>query len=208
MTPRRSASAAAVAAPGSTAGARGDVCHDGSGPRDENDFYRLSVDPKTGGIASLLDKRQSAECVDPASPFVLNQYIYENPEGGRKAVDDMAKRAAFKRRSPPSVEAARRTGRAGGVKPDDRRRSAGLPGDRDRDHHSTTVSKGSTSSTASRRKRRGIPEAVYFAFPFRVDKGGFRFEIADGAMRPETDQLPGTTRDWQTVQHWVEFANG
>ena len=27
-------------------------------------------------------------------------------------------------------------------------------------------------------------------------------------MRPEVDQLPGTTRDWLTAQHWVEAANG
>lgn len=26
-------------------------------------------------------------------------------------------------------------------------------------------------------------------------------------MAPEADQLPGTTRDWHTVQHWVEMAN-
>jgi hypothetical protein len=25
-------------------------------------------------------------------------------------------------------------------------------------------------------------------------------------MSPETEQLPGTTRDWHTVQHWVEIA--
>ncbi len=33
-----------------------------------------------------------------------------------------------------------------------------------------------------------------------------RFEISDADMAPETEQLPGTTRDWHTVQHWVEFA--
>jgi alpha-mannosidase len=53
-----------------------------------------------------------------------------------------------------------------------------------------------------------VPEAVYFAFPFKVDGGAFLFEIADGVMRPEADQLPGTTRDWLTAQHWVEAANG
>ncbi len=51
------------------------------------------------------------------------------------------------------------------------------------------------------------PEAVYFAFPFAVKDGAFRFEIADADMAPETEQLPRTTRDWHTVQNWVEIAN-
>ena len=54
------------------------------------------------------------------------------------------------------------------------------------------------------------PEAVYFAFPFAVGPGAsapnVRFEIADADMAPGTEQLPGTTLDWQTVQHWVEFS--
>ncbi len=50
------------------------------------------------------------------------------------------------------------------------------------------------------------PEAAYFAFPFRAEAGKLRFDIADGTMAPETEQLPGTTRDWHTVQSWVEAA--
>jgi hypothetical protein len=33
-----------------------------------------------------------------------------------------------------------------------------------------------------------------------------RFEIAGADMAPGTEQLPGTTLDWQTAQHWVEFS--
>ncbi len=54
------------------------------------------------------------------------------------------------------------------------------------------------------------PEAVYFAFPFAVGPAGsapgVRFEIAGADMAPGTEQLPGTTLDWQTAQHWVEFS--
>ena len=54
------------------------------------------------------------------------------------------------------------------------------------------------------------PEAVYFAYPFAVGPGasapGVRFEIAGADMAPGTEQLPGTTLDWQTAQHWVEFS--
>jgi hypothetical protein len=33
-----------------------------------------------------------------------------------------------------------------------------------------------------------------------------RFEIAGADMAPGSEQLPGTTLDWQTAQHWVEFS--
>jgi hypothetical protein len=63
----------------------------------ENRFYRVKVDPRTGGIASLYDKEIGRELVDPSCPWPLNAYIYEQPEGGRTAVDDMTKRAVFHR---------------------------------------------------------------------------------------------------------------
>jgi hypothetical protein len=57
-----------------------------------------------------------------------------------------------------------------------------------------------------RKEDRRVPEAVYFAFPFKLEGGKFSFEIADGMMRPEIDQLPRTVRDWYTVQNWVELS--
>lgn len=175
----------------------------------ENAFYRVAVDPKTGGLASVYDKELGRELVDPAAPYALNTYVYENPEGGRNAVDDMTKRAAFKRAVPSDVAIA--AGSSGPVA-------------------TTLVVKSSAKGAAALEqtivlyddvKRIDLvdrldkiailePEAVYFAFPFAV-KGGapaVRFEIAGADMAPETEQLPGTTRDWHTVQHWAEFSGG
>lgn len=202
----------------------------------ENAFYRVTVDPKAGGLASVYDKELGRELVDLAAPYALNTYVYENPEGGRNAVDDMKKRAAFKRAVPSDVTIT--AGTSGPVA-------------------TSLVVKGSAKGAAALEqtivlyndiKRLDLvnrldkiailePEAVYFAFPFAV-KGGaptvaagntgkgigtagkaakagrtpagsplaVRFEIADADMAPETEQLPGTTRDWHTVQHWTEFS--
>ncbi len=172
----------------------------------ENEFYKVVLDPASGGIRSITDKETEAEYVDPSSPYKLNQYVYENPEGGRPAVDNMQKRAVFKRASPTSAKI-----------------SPGLQGPLT----SSLIAKATAPSCPEleteiflyrdvkrieivnrlRKKETLEPEAVYFAFPFKVDGGAFVFEIADGVMRPEIDQLPGTTRDWQTVQHWVEVSN-
>jgi hypothetical protein len=171
----------------------------------ENDFFKVVIDPVTGGLSSLYDKQLKAELRDSAGPYTLNQYVYENPEGGRKAVDDMEKRATFVRSSPASA----------GV-------TAGIQGP-----VASSLVAVASAKRCPRLESRYIlyddlkrvdivntltkeetydPEAVYFAFPFNVDKGKFRFEISDAVMRPEDDQLPGTVRDWMTVQNWVEAA--
>ena len=202
----------------------------------ENRFYRIAVDPKTGGISSLFDKELGRELVDPSCPWPLNTYIYEQPEGGRKAVDDMTTRASFKRWTPQEAKAG--AGENGPVA-------------------SSLVVRSSPKMCPSLEQRIVLyddikridlvnvlnkeetfdPEAVYFAFPFDVGPGlpgafssklgplsrplrdqrpedgvsarlgpNVRFEIAGADMAPGTEQLPGTTLDWHTVQHWVEFS--
>jgi alpha-mannosidase len=174
----------------------------------ENRFYRVKVDPKTGGILSLFDKELGRELVDPACPWPLNTYVYEQPEGGRAAVDDMTKRAVFHRWA--AETAAVKAGERGPV-------SASL------------VVQSAPKMCASLEQRIVLyddvkridlvnildkeetfhPEAVYFAFPFKVGEGlspAVRFEIAGADMAPGSEQLPGTTLDWQTAQHWVEFS--
>jgi alpha-mannosidase len=211
-----------VEKPTDTASRQGSPAGETSGPAIENRYYRVTVDPKTGGIKSLFDKDLGLELVDASCPWPLNAYIYEQPEGGRKAVDDMTKRAAFKRWT--SQEARIEAGESGAVT-------------------SSLVVRSSPKMCLSLEQRIVLyedikridlvdvlnkeetfaPEAVYFAFPFNVSdapsavkKGGsspkgavapdVRFEIAAADMAPGKEQLPGTTLDWHTVQHWVEFS--
>lgn len=222
-------------APGAPAQSPGPAA-DIQGNTIENRFYRVTVDPKTGGLSSLFDKELGRELVDASCPYPLNTYIYEQPEGGRKAVDDMTKRATFNRWTPQ-----------------DARIEAGWRGP----VASSLVVRSSPKMCAALEQRIVLyddvkridlvnvldkeetfsPEAVYFAFPFAVGPGlpgafssklgpvssplrdqrpeegvsarpgpNVRFEIADADMAPGTEQLPGTTLDWHTVQHWVEFA--
>jgi alpha-mannosidase len=175
----------------------------------ENRFYRVTVDPKTGGITSLIDKELGRELVDASSRWPLNTYVYEQPEGGRAAVDDMTKRATFHRWAAEAAEVE--AGERGLVAASLVVRSAPkmcasleqrivLYDDVKRIDLVEVLDKQETFH----------PEAVYFAFPFRVGEApvppGVRFEIAGADMAPGTEQLPGTTLDWQTAQHWVEFS--
>jgi alpha-mannosidase len=173
----------------------------------ENRFYRVTVDPKTGGIASLFDKEIGRELVDRSCPWPLNAYIYERPEGGRQAVDDMTKRATFRRWTAEAakIEAGERGPVASSliVRSSPRMCSSLeqkiiLYDDVKRIDLVDVLDKQETFD----------PEAVYFAFPFAAgaDVPLARFEIAGADMAPGAEQLPGTTLDWQTAQHWVEFS--
>lgn len=42
----------------------------------DNDFYALTVDPATGAVTSLVDKKTGLEMIDPASPYAFNELAW------------------------------------------------------------------------------------------------------------------------------------
>jgi hypothetical protein len=171
----------------------------------ENEFYKIVIDSSTGGLKSVYDKESKRELVDGSAPYSLNQYVYENPEGGRKAVDDMTKRAVFRRASPTAAKIT--PGLSGPVAASLKVKSE-APGCRELESEIILYNGLRRVDIVNRLQKEDtrLPEAVYFAFPFKKERGKFVFEIADGMMRPEVDQLPRSVRDWHTVQNWVELA--
>ena len=172
----------------------------------ENDYYRVTIDPQSGDLLSLFDKQLKAELADPACRYRLNQYIHELPQGGRPAVDNMEKLAEFDRASPASAVIT--PGLQGPVAWSLIVRSSArmCP----RLEQEVILYEGLKRVDIINRLEKEetlSPEAVYFAFPFRVPGGAFRLEITDAVLKPEAEQLPGTVRDWYAVQSWVEVAN-
>ena len=51
------------------------------------------------------------------------------------------------------------------------------------------------------------PEGVHFAFPFNVPDGVMRMDTPWAVVRPEADQLPGSCKNYFTVQRWVDVSN-
>ena len=50
-------------------------------------------------------------------------------------------------------------------------------------------------------------EAVHFAFPFQVPDGVIRMDIPWAVAQVETDQMPGSCKNYFTVQRWVDVSN-
>ncbi|HWQ91750.1 MAG TPA: glycosyl hydrolase-related protein, partial [Clostridia bacterium] len=50
-------------------------------------------------------------------------------------------------------------------------------------------------------------EAVYFAFPFATKSPGIEYQIQNGWVRPNADQMPGACREWFTPQNVVHVSD-
>jgi alpha-mannosidase len=50
-------------------------------------------------------------------------------------------------------------------------------------------------------------EGMHIAFPFSVPGGLLRYDVADGVVRPEADQLAGACKNFFSVQSWVDISN-
>ena len=172
----------------------------------ENKFYRVTLDSKTGGVQSIYDKELGTELVDQSSGYRLDQLIYERPDSGAVAVNDIKKRGTFKRYSPDSAEIFTGSAGPGSATIISRSKTFRFPSIEQKITLYDTIKRIDIANNLDKEETLDA-EALYFAFPFNVDKGAFRFEIADATMAPETEQLPKTTRDWQATQNWVEVSN-
>ena len=50
-------------------------------------------------------------------------------------------------------------------------------------------------------------EGVHLAFSFNVPKGVMRMDTPWAVVQPEVDQLPGSCKNYFTVQRWVDVSN-
>jgi alpha-mannosidase len=50
-------------------------------------------------------------------------------------------------------------------------------------------------------------ESVQFAFPFAVTDGRMSVDIPFAQMQPETDQLPGSCKNWLPVGRWIDVSH-
>ena len=182
-----------------------------------NRFYEVRLDPITGGIRSIYDKLLRKELVDQNSPWRFNQYIYEEivSKKGKNALFDYEgagcsaekrRDVKFRRSSPQSCRI--RKGKDGPVLGSliVETKAKGclriiqeiiLYRELKRIDIVNTLQKVATLDA----------EAIYYAFPFNVRDPEFRLDTAGGVMRPEVDQLPGTAKDWYSIQDWLSLSN-
>ncbi len=185
----------------------------------ENDWYRIALDPGTGGLASWFDKDRDRELVRGGGPWAFAQYVYETVDSpaGRAAIFDLDlsrfdhgtahRDTPWNRRGPDAVRPGT---------PDDGGLRVGLianvsaPGCR-----SVRV----TYSLPTHRKALDIsylldkihvtdPESVYIPFPLALGAPKFILDLDGVSTVPEYEQLPGSARDWYSVGRWGAVSDG
>ncbi len=177
----------------------------------ENQYYRVTLDPDSGAIRSIFDKDLNRELVNTSSPYRFDQYLYVT--GGDQSPNRLLQ---FSSNWPIPELTIHKAGGGRLVSVTDepfgvvaRLESSDL----------NTPKIETEIILSSGHKKIGLinhvtkspvhsKEGVYFAFPFAMDQPQFRYEIQNGFVDPEHDQLPGAGKEVFSVQHWVSAQEG
>jgi alpha-mannosidase len=184
----------------------------------ESDTHKLTFDPASGRVGSLLDKKLHKELVASDSPWGFFQLVHERPATGQ--------RGAFHVRS---VE-GERYGRTG-WKPDWQAIRTSYTNQvtckvEKRARSATLVIRGAAEALTNLEQRITLhadspmihlsarflkqdirsPEAIYFAFPLNLPANWrAHFDTAGIPTELDVEQIPGSCRDWVTAESFASI---
>ena len=191
----------------------------------ENKFFKLTLDPAKGGIASLVDKRSGREWVNPNSVQCMGQYLNErftleqtiryarnyvnrwnrlHPgfyKGGMISERKVPYRAAVSAHGTVKISGCTAT--------------VECPAD-PANHMPATVLRVTLPEdqpcidlelTIKDKAKDNWPEADWLCLPFKIASPTFRVHRQLGVMNPATDILPGADRDLFSVGHGVTITD-
>jgi hypothetical protein len=149
----------------------------------ETTVYRIRVAAATGRVESIFDKRSNRELADMSGGFAMNEFIYIE---------------TIRNDQPVRMENIK-----AGYGPDN---SIIITGNAPLFPEITQVVKLNPHTgriefeNHLKKEYTTDKEAVYFAFPLNAPGGALRLDVTGGVMQAETDQAPGASRDWISIQ--------
>lgn len=179
----------------------------------ENDFYKIAVDSKTGNIASIYSKILGQEMVNKKDSLQFNQFIYLTGKNNDKnefrknnyyLINEYHKKDKVSYSSNPRIKIKE----AGTV-------IVTLEIEFDAPSCKTLISEISLidgidnisiCNTLDKLFVRD-KEAVHFAFPFLVTDPCLTYDIPTGYARVNSEQIPGSCKNWYTIQRWLDISN-
>ncbi|UCG47004.1 MAG: hypothetical protein JSU94_16075 [Phycisphaerales bacterium] len=167
-----------------------------------NGLISVDVNETTGAVSSLLWNRVGIELVDQNADMGLNDYFYvpgTDPNGAKR---NGPVKITVKERG-PLVASLLIESDAPGCR--NLSRELRLIDGIDRVDIINRVDKIAPDYVENRRSRE--KEGVHFGFPFNVPDGVTRMDTPWAVVRPEADQIPGSCKNWFTVQRWVDISN-
>ncbi|MEI6175708.1 MAG: hypothetical protein WCS43_02350 [Verrucomicrobiota bacterium] len=191
----------------------------------ESPFFKVTLDPATGSIASLVDKRSGREWVDATAEHKLGQYLNERftfeqtlryttkyqmdraqPHPG------MHKPGMISEKVTPYRAAVSNKGT---ILTDSNSATIVCPAD-PANHLPATALRITLPQdqpyvemelTIKNKAKDNWPEADWLCLPFKLTNPQFRVHRQLGVMNPATDILPGANRDLFSVGHGVTITD-
>lgn len=180
-----------------------------SGTTVESQFYRLTVDTQTGAIKSLYDKTANRELVDQRAPYRLNQYLYVSGGEGSLILNHTfgTAPADLEIDLPTSAKIVEHDKTPFGQRISVTTQAKNTPSIRSEYLVYDKIKRVDIVNTVEKEATRA-KEAIYFAFPFATQQPAVEYQIQNGWVRPNEDQLPGACREWFTPQNLVHVRDG
>ncbi len=161
----------------------------------ESDRVKVEINPETGDITHLVDKRTNHDFVDAKSPYALNSYRYLHGADPADRASGPTEIKISAGDNGPVCASLVITAKAEGCR--SLVREVRLTAGSEAVEILNTVDK-----IATRNK-----EGVHFGFAFNVPDGEMRMDIPWGVMVPWKDQLPGSNKNWLAFQRFVDVSN-
>jgi len=160
----------------------------------ENNVLALRIDTATGTIRSLVWKTGNRQLVDTTATNALNQYRYvlgTDPDSAQ------------------TLSNVRVTVKEHGRLVASLLIQADAPGCKHFSSEIQIVDGLDRVDIIDQLEKKAVreKEGVHIAFPFEVPNGQLRYDVADGIVRPEVDQLAGSCKNFFSVQSWVDISN-
>src|SRR5215470_16887496 len=172
----------------------------------ESQHYCVELDPESGSVKSIYDKELKKEFVDARSPYKFGQYLYVS--GGDKEPNSLLQYRVVSPKPELQIH-----GSEHGKLLATEHTSYGWRALLESSAENTPKIETEIRLFDNEKKIELIErvskkeilakEAVYFAFPFAMNRPQFQYEIQNGVVDPSKDMYPGAGHEWFNVQHWV-----
>jgi len=180
-----------------------------TGNRLENQFYRLTFNPRTGALASIWDKQLAVELVDQTAPHQFNEYLYERIEKSGSQSTSVWYRVQSGQVSAtagPVADVLTVTAAPKGV--ESMTQTILLYRDLKRIDFGLDLIK-SPSGRKSRMSNVELvnKESIFVALPLAVPHPCFKHELPGGVAEPIRDQFDGSCTAFYAVRHFSDVSN-
>lgn len=188
----------------------------------EGRYYTLQLDPRTGAVAHLIDKKTGIDLVNTHSGWDLNEYLYVTGgdpssyyQGLADAGSDIDNRLLGSVPTLPRPELTIHQPNMIGRPQVQRFPWGTVVTVQSRAFNTPEIT--STLTLYDKQKLVGFrddvektatlkQEGVYFAFPFAVTNPRVEYQEATSWVNPQMDLLPGANREWFCTQGGVRLA--